>query len=88
MVFTAFSRVYPHFQNSEKLKNYRRKYRSIKNEKMYPTLSHSPSEMFDLLKKGLLQEPDNVIFYTVKDSFKLNQARYEEAESKQLAAKM
>ena len=55
---------------------------------MYPTLSHSPSEMFDLLKKGLLQEPDNVIFYTVKDSFKLNQARYEEAESKQLAAKM
>ena len=55
---------------------------------MYPTLSHSPSEMFDLLKKGLLQKPDNVIFYTVKDSFKLNQARYEEAESKQLAAKM
>ena len=55
---------------------------------MYPTLPHSPSEIFDLLKKGLLQGPDNVIFYTVKDIFKLNQARCEEAKSKQLATKI
>ena len=38
--------------------------------------------MFDLLEKGPLQELYNVIFYTVKGSFKLNQVGYAERESK------
>ena len=44
---------------------------SIKNERIYPTWPYSLSEMFDLLKKRPLQELYNVIFYTVKESFKL-----------------
>ena len=44
--------------------------------------------MFDLLKKGPLQEFHNVIFYIVIGSFKLNQAGYAETESKQLATKI
>ena len=44
--------------------------------------------MFDLLKKWPLQEPYNDIFYTVKESFKLNQVGYAETESKLLATKI
>ena len=44
--------------------------------------------MFDLLKKGPLQELHNVIFYIAIGSFKLNQAGYAETESKQLATKI
>ena len=43
--------------------------------------------MFDLSKKGPLQELHNVIFYIVIGSFKLKQAGYAETESKQLATK-
>ena len=46
----------------------RRKVRSIKNEKIYPTWPYSPGEMFDLLEKGPLQELYNVIFYTIKET--------------------
>ena len=44
--------------------------------------------MFDLLEKGPLQELYNVIFYTVKGSFKFNHARYTETKSEQLATKI
>ena len=60
----------------------------MKNEKIYITWPYSPGEIFDLLKKGPLQDPYSVIFYTVKSSFKLNQAGYEVTESKQLASKI
>ena len=40
----------------------RRKVRSIKNEKIYPTWPYNQGEIFDLLKKGPLQELYNVIF--------------------------
>ena len=43
--------------------------------------------MFDMLKKGPLQELYNVSFYIAKDSFKFNQAGYEKTESKKLATK-
>ena len=66
----------------------RRKVRSVKNEKAYPTWSYSPGEMFDLLENGPLQELCNVIFHTIKGIFKLNHAGYAEKESKQLATKM
>ena len=56
----------------------RRKVRSIKNEKIYPTWSYSRGEMFDLLMKGPLQELCNVIFYIIKGSFKLNHVGYAE----------
>ena len=46
--------------------------------------SISPGKMFDLLKKGPLQEFYIVIFNIVKRSFKLNQAGHAETESNQL----
>ena len=65
-----------------------RKVRSIKNEKIYPTLPYSTGEMFDLLEKGHLQELYNVNFYSIKGTFKLNHAGYAEIESKHLATKV
>ena len=46
--------------------------------------SISPDKMFDLLKKGPLQELYNVIFNIVNRSFKLNQAGHAETEWNQL----
>ena len=66
----------------------RRKIESIKNKKIYLPGLYIPVEMFDLLEKEPLQELDNVMFYTVKGSFKLNHARYAETEWKQLATKI
>ena len=65
-----------------------RKVRSIKNEKIYPTLPYSTGEMFDLLEKGHLQELYNVNFYSIKGTLKLNHAGYAEIESKHLATKV
>ena len=65
-----------------------RKFRSIKNEKLYPTWPYSQGEMFNFLEKRPLQELYNVIFYTTKGSFRRNQAGYAETESKQLATEI
>ena len=66
----------------------RRKVRSITNEKIYPTWPYNPDEIFNLLQKVPFHIPYNVIFYTVKNRFKLIRAGYEETESKQLATKI
>ena len=57
-------------------------------KKIYPNWPYRQDQMFDLLEKETLQEFYNVVFYTAKGSFKLNQVGYAETESKQLATKI
>ena len=57
-------------------------------KKIYPNWLYRPGQMFNLLEKGPLQELYNIVFYTVKGIFKLNQVGYAETKSKHLATKI
>ena len=59
-----------------------------KKWKDIPYLAVWRKDLCNGICKGHLQEPYNAIFYNGKGSFKLNQVRYEEVESKQLATKI